>query len=69
MLRRVLARVDGGARPTGAGGAGNVAAGDSGAPLVTASGRLAGVVFARSRSRPETAYAVDAAALGALLAR
>jgi hypothetical protein len=44
-----------------------VAAGDSGAPLVTDSGRVAGVVFARSRTRASTAYAVDAAPLAALL--
>jgi S1-C subfamily serine protease len=39
------------------------AAGDSGAPLVTAGGEVAGVLFARSRKRPKTAYAVDATEL------
>jgi S1-C subfamily serine protease len=40
-----------------------VARGDSGAPLVTAGGEVAGVLFARSRKRPNTAYAVDATEL------
>jgi S1-C subfamily serine protease len=40
--------------------------GDSGAPVL-ASGRLAGVVFARSAAREGTAYAVDATALGRLV--
>jgi S1-C subfamily serine protease len=34
--------------------------GDSGAPVLTSSGRVVGVVFARSRSRPGRAWAVDA---------
>jgi S1-C subfamily serine protease len=34
--------------------------GDSGAPVVTSDGRVVGVVFARSRSRPGRAWAVDA---------
>ena len=34
--------------------------GDSGAPVLTSSGRLVGVVFARSRSRPGRAWAIDA---------
>jgi S1-C subfamily serine protease len=34
--------------------------GDSGAPVLTSSGRLVGVVFAKSRSRPGRAWAVDA---------
>jgi hypothetical protein len=34
--------------------------GDSGAPVVTPSGRVAGVVFARSRSRAAHAWAIDA---------
>jgi Trypsin-like peptidase domain len=46
--------------------AGAVAAGDSGAPLIR-DGRLAGVVFARSRDRPGVAYAVDAEALAGLI--
>lgn len=44
-----------------------VAPGDSGAPVVTDDGALAGVVFAASRARGDTAYAVDAAALPRLL--
>jgi S1-C subfamily serine protease len=43
--------------------------GDSGAPLVTHSGELAGMIFAASRTRPSTAYAVDASALRRLLER
>jgi hypothetical protein len=46
--------------------AGAVAAGDSGAPVLR-DGRVAGVVFARSRDRAGVAYAVDAAALERLL--
>jgi hypothetical protein len=34
--------------------------GDSGAPVLTPSGRVIGVVFARSRSRPGRAWAIDA---------
>jgi S1-C subfamily serine protease len=41
----------------------DVTRGDSGAPVIAADGRVAGVVFARSTGRPETAYAVDAAPL------
>ncbi len=41
--------------------------GDSGAPLVDGRGHLLGVVFARSRSRPDVAYAVDAREVRALL--
>jgi hypothetical protein len=48
---------------------GRVAPGDSGAAVVTDSGGLAGVVFAASRSRPDTAYAVDASQLRRLLRR
>jgi len=42
--------------------------GDSGAPLVGTDGRVLGVLFARSEQRPETAYAVDGAAVRRLLA-
>ena len=69
VVRRMHARVDGGPARPALEVRVDVAAGDSGAPLVTASGRLAGIIFARSRNRPSTAYAVDAAALGALLER
>jgi S1-C subfamily serine protease len=43
-------------------------AGDSGAPVVRDGGDVAGVLFARSRNKPDTAYAVDARALADLLA-
>jgi S1-C subfamily serine protease len=43
-------------------------AGDSGAPLVSGSGEVAGVIFARSRNKEDTAYAVDARELAELLA-
>lgn len=42
--------------------------GDSGAPVVSEDGELTGVVFARSRDEPHTAYAVDAQAVERLLA-
>lgn len=48
--------------------AAEVSPGDSGAPLLSSSGALAGVIFAASRSRENTAYAVDASALSRLLA-
>jgi S1-C subfamily serine protease len=44
-----------------------IRAGDSGAPLVGPGGRVAGIVFARSRERPAVAYAVDGTVLGRLL--
>jgi S1-C subfamily serine protease len=47
--------------------AADVAPGDSGAPVVDARGRVAGVVFATSSDRAHTAYAVDASAVAALL--
>jgi S1-C subfamily serine protease len=49
--------------------AARVAPGDSGAPVLSRSGALAGVVFAASSRREGTAYAVDASALAHLLAR
>ena len=45
----------------------SIRAGDSGAPLIGADGRVAGVVFARSRDRAGLAYAVDASGLERLL--
>jgi hypothetical protein len=39
---------------------GDVEPGDSGAPVLTSSGEVVGVVFAESRSRPGRAWAVDA---------
>jgi hypothetical protein len=44
-----------------------IAPGDSGAPVISDAGGLAGVVFAASRNRSETAYAVDASAITQLL--
>jgi S1-C subfamily serine protease len=46
-----------------------IAPGDSGAALVSDGGALAGVVFAASRNRSDTAYAVDASAVRQLLQR
>jgi S1-C subfamily serine protease len=46
-----------------------VAGGDSGAPVIGRDGRVVGVVFAASRERAGTAYAVDGTALRALLGR
>ena len=43
------------------------ASGDSGAALVTTKGAVAGVLFARSRRRPDTAYAVDGRELRSFL--
>jgi S1-C subfamily serine protease len=45
----------------------DIAHGDSGAPLLDAHGRVIGVVFAASTARGHTAYAVDGAAVAALL--
>jgi hypothetical protein len=46
---------------------GGVAAGDSGAAVITDAGELAGVVFAASRNRADTSYAVDGSAVMRLL--
>jgi S1-C subfamily serine protease len=43
--------------------------GDSGAPVVDGDGRLVGIVFAQASDREAIAYALDARALGAILAR
>jgi S1-C subfamily serine protease len=67
VLRHITARVDHGPPRPALVLRADVAAGDSGAPLVTASGRVAGVVFARSRTRASTAYAVDETAVADLL--
>jgi S1-C subfamily serine protease len=69
IVRRVGASLDGGPRRQALVIRAQVDIGDSGAPLVTASGRVAGVVFARSRAQPRTAYAIDASAVAALLRR
>jgi S1-C subfamily serine protease len=44
-----------------------VRAGDSGGPVLTENGELAGVLFARSRERAATAYAVDSVAVSRML--
>jgi hypothetical protein len=67
VVRRVNASVDGGPRRPTLVIAADVEIGDSGAPIVTAAGRVAGVLFARSRTRGSTAYAVDASAVLPLL--
>jgi hypothetical protein len=46
-----------------------IASGDSGAPVLSDEGALAGIVFAASRDRSDTAYAVDASAVTQLLNR
>jgi S1-C subfamily serine protease len=69
VVRRISARVDGGSARPALELRAEVAAGDSGAPVVTASGRLAGVVFARSQEHAGVAYAVDATAVAQLLTR
>jgi S1-C subfamily serine protease len=58
IVRRIRASVDGGPRRPAFVLRADVEVGDSGAPLVTATGRVAGMVFARSRTRPGVAYAV-----------
>ena len=50
-------------------GRGRVAPGDSGAAVITDSAELAGIVFAVSRNRAGTAYAVDASRLRRLVRR
>jgi Trypsin-like peptidase domain len=67
VVRHVDASVDGGPRRPALVVRARVSAGDSGAPVLTDSGRVAGVLFARSRTRGDTAYAVAAAAVGELL--
>ena len=66
IVRRIRASVDGGPRRPALELRAEVAVGDSGAPVLTRSGRVAGVVFARSRAREGVAYAVDASAVAAL---
>jgi hypothetical protein len=67
VLRHVNANVDGGPRRPALVLRARVTAGDSGAPVLTDSGRVAGVLFARSRTRVSTAYALDATAVAGLL--
>ena len=67
VVRHVNASVDGGPRRPALVLRARVTVGDSGAPVLTDSGRVAGVLFARSRTRASTAYAVDAAAVAELL--
>jgi hypothetical protein len=67
IVRRIRASVDGGPRRAALELRAEVAVGDSGAPVIGAGGRVAGVVFARSRTRADVAYAVDGSAVAALL--
>ncbi len=67
VVRRIGARLDGGPPRPALEVRAEVAIGESGAPLITDTGRVAGVVFARSREHSETAYAVDATVLANLL--
>jgi hypothetical protein len=67
VVRRIRASVDGGPRRPALELRAEVAAGDSGAPVITRGGRVAGVVFARSRTRGDVAYAVDGGAVAAIL--
>jgi S1-C subfamily serine protease len=67
IVRHIRASVDGGPRRPALELLADVVVGDSGAPVVTRGGRVAGVVFARSRRRSDVAYAVDASAVAALL--
>ena len=67
VRRRITAHLDGAARPALEIRA-RIGPGDSGAPVVDGRGRLLGVVFARSRTRDDIAYAVDADAVRSLLA-
>jgi S1-C subfamily serine protease len=69
VARHIRASVDGGPRRAALEIRAPVAVGDSGAPVLGADGRVAGVVFARSRTRADIAYAVDATAVAALLRR
>jgi hypothetical protein len=69
IVRRIRASVDGGPRRAALELRADVEAGASGAPVLTREGTVAGVVFARSRERARTAYAVDASAVAALLRR
>jgi S1-C subfamily serine protease len=59
VRRAITARVDGQARDAIELEA-DVRPGQSGTPVLTRDGRLAGVIFARSERRPHTAYAVTA---------
>jgi S1-C subfamily serine protease len=67
VVRRISARLDGGIRRPALELRAHVTIGESGAPLLTDTGRVAGILFARSRERPQTAYAVDGQVLNDLL--
>jgi hypothetical protein len=67
IVRRIRASVDRGPRRAALELRAEVAVGDSGAPVIGADSRVAGVVFARSRTRADVTYAVDASAVAALL--
>jgi S1-C subfamily serine protease len=74
VVRRVTARVGRAgearrvSRPALQLDAAGIGAGDSGAPVLDADGRLLGVVFARSAGSGRTAWAVDAAAVQGMVA-
>jgi hypothetical protein len=67
IVRRIAARIDGAPPRPALELRADIDIGDSGAPVVTPGGHLAGIVFARSDARPGTAYAVDATAFDHLL--
>jgi S1-C subfamily serine protease len=66
VRRRIVARVGAQERPALELTA-NVTAGDSGAPLIGRGGVVQGVLFASSRTRIATAYAVDGEVLAGLI--
>ncbi len=47
---------------------GEVVGGDSGGPIISSDGDVLGIVYARSRSRPDTAFATDGDQITAVLA-
>jgi hypothetical protein len=67
VRRRISAHIDGAVRPA-LELAAAVMPGDSGAPVVDAGGGVVGVLFAQAADRDGVAYALDARALGPLLA-
>lgn len=48
--------------------AADIEVGDSGGPVLSAGGEVIGIIYARSRSRPGTAFATDAAEVRSILA-
>jgi S1-C subfamily serine protease len=68
VRRTISAHIDGAVRPA-LELAAAVMPGDSGAPVVDGAGGVVGVLFAQAADREGVAYALDARALGPLLAR